>query len=62
MDNQKNEVDKKREDLEKLKLKLEKLTEEDGVNIDNDLHNDLASIIEEETKCIGEKQAIQDSV
>lgn len=57
MANLKSEVDKKRRDLERVTLKLKKLTEENGVIVDEDLQKDLASIIEEETQSISEQHS-----
>lgn len=53
----KSEFDKKRRELERVKHKLNILTEENGVSIDDDLQQDLAFIIEEEAKTISEKHS-----
>lgn len=55
--NLKNELDDKRKEVESLKRKLKSLTEENGVTIDTELQEDLASIIEENVEEITQKYA-----
>lgn len=55
MSNLKSELDQKRRDLERVQLKLQLLTEVNGVSVDDDIQQDLASIIEEKTKYISEQ-------
>lgn len=57
MANLQSEVEKKRRDLERVKQKLDMLMEENGVSIDDDLQQDLASIIEEEASNISDKHS-----
>lgn len=49
MANLKSEVNKTKRDLERMKSNLQLLTEANGIKIDDDLQQDIFSIIEEKT-------------